>query len=94
MLFNQSSRLIAWSQSKMPPQQGDSLLGFIDHVFDFRSHFPVSLSQSSSGAGEIAHFRFSPSHGDALSFWFRAIPGKVALRFSRQNRYALLLELL
>jgi hypothetical protein len=28
----------------MPPQQGDSLLGFIDHVFDFRSHFPASLS--------------------------------------------------
>jgi hypothetical protein len=25
----------------MPPQQGDSLLGFIDHVFDFRSHFPL-----------------------------------------------------
>ncbi|OOO49532.1 hypothetical protein BS629_13855 [Rhizobium leguminosarum bv. viciae USDA 2370] len=44
LLFNQSSRLIAWSQSKMPPQQGDSLLGFIDHVFDFRSHFPASLS--------------------------------------------------
>ncbi|ASW06241.1 hypothetical protein CKA34_10325 [Rhizobium sp. 11515TR] len=42
LLFNQSSRLIAWSQSKMPPQQGDSLLGFIDYFLDFGSHNPTS----------------------------------------------------
>ncbi|MGO6674125.1 hypothetical protein AB9E29_28720 [Rhizobium leguminosarum] len=94
MLFNQSSRLIAWSQSKMPPQQGDSLLGFIDHVFDFRSHFPASLSRSSSDAGEIAHFHFLRATETLYLFGFAQFPGKVALRFSQQNRYALLLELL
>ncbi|ASY68493.1 hypothetical protein SF83666_c10580 [Sinorhizobium fredii CCBAU 83666] len=41
-MFNQSSRLTAWSQSKMPPQQAYGLLDFVDNVLDFAAHSPAS----------------------------------------------------
>jgi hypothetical protein len=37
----------------MPPQQGDSLLGFIDYVLDFRSHCPASFALSSKVVRQI-----------------------------------------
>lgn len=52
MLFNQSSRLIAWSQSKMPPQQAYGLLDFVDDVLDFRAHNRLLL-QCYFGGREI-----------------------------------------
>jgi len=45
--FSSSSRFLARSQSKMPPQQADRLLDFIDPELDFRTHvkgFPAMLA--------------------------------------------------
>jgi hypothetical protein len=36
--FSSSSRFLARSQSKMPPQQADHLLDFIDKGLDFGAH--------------------------------------------------------
>ncbi|ARS72964.1 hypothetical protein SMB554_06890 [Sinorhizobium meliloti] len=48
LLFNQSSRLTAWSQSKMPPQQAYGLLDFVDDVLDFAAHDPASSGDFSN----------------------------------------------
>jgi len=38
LAFSSSRRRLAASQSKMPPQQGDGLLDFVNGAGDFRSH--------------------------------------------------------
>jgi hypothetical protein len=40
--FSSSRRRLATSQSKMPPQQGDGLLDFVDGAGDFRTHGRVN----------------------------------------------------
>jgi hypothetical protein len=37
--FSSARRLLARSQSKMPPQQADRLLDLFDGFLDLRSHF-------------------------------------------------------
>ncbi|CUW88934.1 conserved exported hypothetical protein [Agrobacterium fabacearum CFBP 5771] len=59
LLFNQSSRLIAWSQSKMPPQQAYGLLDFVDYVHNFIAHFAGSspsfklVAQINAGGADV-----------------------------------------
>jgi len=50
----------------MPPQQGDSLLGFIHYVFDFRSHFPLLCSVSSSAGLRLCFTQFRTQNRCAL----------------------------
>jgi hypothetical protein len=43
-LFSSARRRCAVSTSKMPPQQANGLLDFVDQILGFRAHIPDPLA--------------------------------------------------